>query len=416
MVMRRLGRTARYFESGPLMLFTGQQRLAVVDRLRSMPHDQVLSVPEEDLIEAIRSEFSLDPPVADFDALQVEPTERRYSYRDDFRETTVSEPGMQLDIRIPLRGDTSLLAYAPSHSRIHRFTATEGDGALWLQEDIRSFPNDPAEYGDVVRQTVDRAIEPWRQQLANLRKDIDGFNVALPAFVREQVTRRRQEALSFKAMAEAIDIPLLVRADAPSPVVLAPKRITLPVSKQPYEAEPRLDRRYYDQILDRIRHLARNMERTPEAYASLGEENLRSFVLANLNSQFGIEGMATGETFNKQGKTDILLRYRDHNLFVAECKIYTGPKAIGAALDQLLSYLTWRDSVAAIVLFVTRKDFTAAMRQAIEAAEAHHLFKRRAQAPDGEALLTFSLPDDPLREVTVAILGFALPKRSSAGG
>ncbi len=31
-------------------------------------------------------------------------------------------------------------------------------------------------------------------------------------------------------------------------------------------------------------------------------------------------GQATGETFNKSGKTDILVRDGDRNVFVAECK------------------------------------------------------------------------------------------------
>jgi hypothetical protein len=59
------------------------------------------------------------------------------------------------------------------------------------------------------------------------------------------------------------------------------------------------------------------------------------------------KGQATGETFNFQGKTDILIRVEGKNVFIAECKFWKGEKALLATLDQLLSYLSWRDTKAA---------------------------------------------------------------------
>jgi hypothetical protein len=35
------------------------------------------------------------------------------------------------------------------------------------------------------------------------------------------------------------------------------------------------------------------------------------------------------------------MRHEGKNIFVAECKLWRGPKAHLEALDQLLSYLTW---------------------------------------------------------------------------
>jgi hypothetical protein len=65
-----------------------------------------------------------------------------------------------------------------------------------------------------------------------------------------------------------------------------------------------------------------------------------------LNGVF--EGQATGETFNFQGKTDILIRAQGKNIFIAECKFWKGEKVFLETIDQLLSYLSWRDSKAAI--------------------------------------------------------------------
>ena len=85
------------------------------------------------------------------------------------------------------------------------------------------------------------------------------------------------------------------------------------------------------------------------------EEDLRNTLLAALNSTY--LGKATGETFRNNGKTDICIEADDRAAFVAECKMWTGSKAVAKAIHQLDSYLTWRDCKTALIYFVRRKDF-----------------------------------------------------------
>jgi len=82
------------------------------------------------------------------------------------------------------------------------------------------------------------------------------------------------------------------------------------------------------------------MERHPSTYAGKGEEALRDDLLATLSTHFP---GATAETFNKTGKTDLLIRHENENGFVAECKFWSGSKSYHDAIGQLLGYLTWRD-------------------------------------------------------------------------
>ena len=63
------------------------------------------------------------------------------------------------------------------------------------------------------------------------------------------------------------------------------------------------------------------------------------------------KGQATGETFRREGKTDIRIEDDNRAAFVAECKIWHGKSGLHGALDQLLGYLTWRDCKAALVMF-----------------------------------------------------------------
>ena len=60
---------------------------------------------------------------------------------------------------------------------------------------------------------------------------------------------------------------------------------------------------------------------------ALDEETIRDLLLALLNAQF--EGAAAGEVFNAAGKTDILIRAGDRNVFIAECKIGGAPRPSG---------------------------------------------------------------------------------------
>lgn len=57
------------------------------------------------------------------------------------------------------------------------------------------------------------------------------------------------------------------------------------------------------------------IERSPASFTSLDEEAIRTHFLLQLNGHY--EGLATGETFNASGETDILIRVDNRNAFVA---------------------------------------------------------------------------------------------------
>src|SRR5207302_8442880 len=107
-------------------------------------------------------------------------------------------------------------------------------------------------------------------------------------------------------------------------------------------------------------NMASVMERSPSAFASMDEEALRSHFLVQLNGHY--EGQATGETFNYEGKTDILIRVNGKNIFIGECKYWDGPKKLLETLDQLASQTTWKDTKVAIIVFNRRKDFSAVLK------------------------------------------------------
>ena len=122
------------------------------------------------------------------------------------------------------------------------------------------------------------------------------------------------------------------------------------------------------------------------------------------------EGQATGETFNYEGKTDILIRVDDKNIFIGECKFWDGPKSLTSAIDQLLSYSSWRDTKVAIMLFSRRKSFSDVL-DAIPAAVQKHPSLKRDLGMLSETSFRYVLAhrDDPSREMILTILAFDVP-------
>jgi hypothetical protein len=83
-------------------------------------------------------------------------------------------------------------------------------------------------------------------------------------------------------------------------------------STAPFVQEPALDNSVYVEILQVIEDSGRVIERHPSLYEGKDEEGLRDYFIVQLEPRF--EGSTTGETFNKSGKTDILMRCQGKNL------------------------------------------------------------------------------------------------------
>ena len=121
------------------------------------------------------------------------------------------------------------------------------------------------------------------------------------------------------------------------------------------------------------------MERSPNAFKTLGEEDLRTHFLMQLNGHY--EGQATGETFNYEGKTDILVRAKDKNMFIAECKFWNGPKDFKDAIDQLLGYTSWRDTKTALLIFNRTTTMSTVLNRIPEIAKKHSRYKQSETMP-----------------------------------
>jgi DNA-binding response OmpR family regulator len=164
----------------------------------------------------------------------------------------------------------------------------------------------------------------------------------------------------------------------------------------------------YETVLTIMQNMAQVMERSPQAFTNMNEEDLRHHFLVQLNGYFA--GNATGETFNYSGKTDILIRVNGRNVFIAECKFWRGPKGLTATIDQLLGYVNWRDTKTAILLFNRGRPFSHVLARIPEVVASHPCFKREAGVADETVFrYVFHRTDDPDRELLLTVLAFDIP-------
>jgi hypothetical protein len=176
----------------------------------------------------------------------------------------------------------------------------------------------------------------------------------------------------------------------------------------PFVPDPELDMQNYEEILKIVSNMVLVMERSPHAFATMDEPDLRQHFLVQLNGHF--EGEATGETFNYEGKTDILIRSGGKNIFIAECLIWRGEKYLLEKIDQLLGYASWRDTKTALLVFNKGGNFTKVLAEIPEIVKKHSNFKRQVEYKSESGFrFVLSHRDDVNRELILTVLGFNVP-------
>ena len=116
----------------------------------------------------------------------------------------------------------------------------------------------------------------------------------------------------------------------------------------------KLSNEFYQHVLKNVFHYYASIEMLPKIHQGKDEESLRDLIIPFLNQNY-TDTVTSGETFNKNGKTDIIIKDTNGtNLFIAECKVWKGVSEFHKGVNQLIErYTNWRDSKIAILIFNT---------------------------------------------------------------
>lgn len=389
-------------------------KASVLQEISEFEADYILGISVDELVNHLDAKYRVEVPELKKDEITVDQKEIQIDMSDDpYRRSFFNDGrshlviGTQIEVSIPFEGNSGAFYITPT-----TFTSHLPEGKVEGTNLILKFSGqnlDPTK----VRAQIDQSIQEIESYLTTLRANASGFNSQLPELCRSQINQRRSKLTTDKALVSSLGYKLKERANSPKTFEAPTVRrkfqpASPPKAKKPADPEPVLSNEDYEHILNVIQNMAQVMERSPYAFKHMSEEDLRTHFLVQLNGQY--EGQASGETFNYQGKTDIFVRSGAKNVFIAECKFWTGPKAFLDTFDQLLGYSSWRDTKVAILLFNKNKDATKVLESISAIAKQHPNFKREISV-GGETTFRFIFKhrDDPDRELTITVLVFNIP-------
>jgi hypothetical protein len=403
--MRRLGKSPNYlFSKTDLQRSLDATIQALRNEVDAISAERFLNTAHADLSEHLVNAHRVDAVQLLRDQIYASESEAKIDVSQDHsrwiedRTKPFYRPGQRIIIHVPFAGEACLLDARPN-----TYTTTLPIADIMGSELIFNYGM-PEDAPRDVKAEVDSMLGS---------DQISAHNAGLRSVADTAINKRRQRLLVNSQRLASLGIPVRTKSDAPAtytiPTVRKKAAAPLPAATAtPFEPEPAWAMDQYEHALKVIQQMTLVMERSPSAFSTMDEEALRQHFLVQLNGQF--EGRATGETFNLNGKTDILLREGSRNAFIAECKFWKGPKKFGEAIEQLLGYTAWRDSKTAILVFNRGTSTSTVLSSIKNICESHANLKRAVNWPHESGFrYVFHQNEDRNREFILTVLVFDVP-------
>ena len=402
------------FAGSPLSEVLTAAGSRAMDRLAEWPPDDLLNAEEEDVAEQLIRQATIQVPSMARDQAWLEPpaevTIQAHDVRRQFHATVT-----RFTLVIPVTGEPSLFRMWASHFSPPEIQAAidHGDRSLRLHCDNPDSGNHAKAYFE---QTLDQ-IE---QRLAWTRADIEAHNQQMAKHLPAAVVQRRAKLLRDRELQASIGYPIAKRPDADSYSVPV-KRRTITASRpsghpNAFVPEPAIEDADYEAVLAVLRNARNALERSPSMSAKLGEEEIRDLLLVSLNAQF--EGKAAGEVFNCTGRSDILVREGDRNVFIGECKIYDPKDTQG--MDALSPAPLTSSSATSLARHQGRSGAVHPRRERLRHPQGTHRYRQSPQLQEarqdqhrGTARLRPACKWGRSREIRLAFLPFLVATKST---
>lgn len=365
----------------------------------------------DDLVEKLKISATINPIVLQ-EPRPSEPKETTRRRESMFGET-YNQKVYEIFVTIPFEGNRDLFYCSPSTSAIVYLKADFKINSNSVTGTITLTDLDPNAYNE----EINKVVGTLKSNLPRIHAEIKPWNDGLEANIRQALEKRKGVVEKKHDFMEKIGLKVNPTSNdylVPNPVVK--RKIPIPGMKSSTSAKkesiPILQEEVYNDIKEVIYNVGGAIERKPSLYQGKHEEDLRDVFLLFLETRY--ESTAgVGEAFNKKGKTDILLKYAKDgsNLFVAECKFWKGQKKFLEAIDQLLGYLTHRDSKTALMIFIDQKEPTALIEIAKSEIRNHPQFNRHIKDNRRTSIsYEMTLPDDSKKMIQMEVMFFHFPK------
>jgi len=391
--------------------FLEDHRRKIRTEIEQAPEQYLLDVDETEYVNYLTQKYAIERPVIDFEGVFVNDYEKSIP-SEQFPPAFFTRPGKSYPKQVvvyylPFTGDAELFHHTPSQF------------SLWFPEvfleeryvcfEIVNFSGDM----EMMRSEASRIIAIIKTFLEALTRDVETYGINRDN-IEQMFQTRKQRWLNNKNMLALLGIPIKRRDNLSNsfdmPFPEKAQSIETQVTERRYKPEPTNNEGLYRAILEVIHDTGKVFERLPSTYFNKGEEDIRDLLLLQLEPQFNSRGSVTGETFNKVGKTDILIRHVNSIVFIAECKFWKGQEQYLNTITQLLSYLTWRDTQTAVIIFVKNKEISSVLEIVKQVTPQHPNFLGFVDEQDTSWFnYRFHINDDPNREVKLAVMLYHIP-------
>ena len=321
--------------------------------------------------------------------------------------------GLAMAMHVPYQGSEMLWRCIPQRRQIGANL-----NAIVNSEKIVIYKAFSEDQSDKIKQEFERDLNSIKGYLDNIRSMLDQYNENVQGAIKNAIKDRETRISRHANLISSLGLPMkrekrevteiqipVQRRESPTKKVLKRKKNQGEVSKNYI-----LEDKEYDYILNVLRQMTFVMERTPKVFRDFDEESIRDIFLVVLNGHY--EGQATGETFNNEGKTDILIRQEGKNAFIAECKFWRGAESFIETIDQITErYITWRDTKAAILIFNRNKNFSSVVEQIPDLCRKHKHYLKDAVNGEEETEFRFITKhkDDDHRHIHITVMAFDIP-------
>lgn len=376
-----------------------------IDKLEITDETDIIS-----LVERLKNEYTIYP-ITIGEPKPSEPKETKRQRKNEWGET-YDQKVFEIFVTIPFDGNNDLFYCMPSRSTVIYLDKGVSINRMDITANIILEQFDENAYFS----KVNNIIEKLKKNLPNIHNEIKPWNDGLENLIKQSLEGRKGVVSKKFDFMEKIGLKVNPKSsEFLVPPTVNKKTIPTPATETTSTVEkekiPILQEEVYNDIIEVLYNVGKAIERKPSIYKDKHEEDLRDIFLLFLETRY--ESTAgVGEAFNKKGRTDILLKYAKDgsNLFVAECKVWKGQKKLIEGIDQLLSYLTHRDSKTALIFFVNQREMTSIVDTMKTEISKHRNFSKHLDDTyDHSISYEFTLPDDTKKKIKIEVILFHFP-------
>lgn len=384
---------------------------AFKDEIDKESDDYINNIDEDKYVKFLLGKYSIAVPNLYFDIIEAS-TGKKIIPAEHFPHGFRVWKGEKYEkptiiIHIPFTGNVELLCY-------HAGITYRNPPEVFIEDENLCFEIIDF-YNDLQRVNNDCQVKinNIKTLSSEVIREINQYNYYLEEKIKTHIKERKTK---IENIVQILGIPIKKRQNLSSSYEIPTNQTKRNISLKPQvtnetgNIEYVLEEPTYLDILQVIHDYGKGFEQYPSLSKDKEEEEIRDHFLFVLQPRYNWS--AVGEAFNKIGKTDILIRYNNAIAFIAECKFWHGQKLYFDTISQLFDrYLTWRNSKAAVILFVKNKDFSSVLGEVKKSTPNHSNFVRFVDEKDETWLnYVFHINDNPSREVKLAVLLFPIPQ------